>query len=119
MTQDALGGAFEVRDAATGRTVSEVIWVDDVTLEYATPSQPIRLDWHTLELAIDIHKVTRVLVDYANRVIHVNEPPLVHARAGIAVRELHACAECCQADTCRRIDYCAAFKCGFGEAKQP
>jgi hypothetical protein len=55
-------------------------------------------------------------VDYACKVIHVNEPPVPLA---ITVRELRACGECCQSDTCSRINYCAAFKTCFGEASPP
>lgn len=114
----ASGDVFDVIDAATGQTLADVVWVDDVTLEYGVFSKPYRYDWNTLQPAVDVIKVTRVTVNFASKVINVNEAPVLMA-SGIEVRELHACDECLQVPTCRRIDYCTRFKCGFGEARKP
>jgi hypothetical protein len=109
---------YTVIDDATGTTLHEVAWVDDVALEVATVAQPPRIDFSTLEIALDIVKVTRVAVDYAAEVIHLNDP--VRPWTVVAqVSEPKPCEDCCQPETCRRIDFCAQYRCGFGEAKKP
>jgi hypothetical protein len=108
---------FKVVDDATGQELKDVRWIDPQALEYAVIAQPYRFVFGTFNLAVDVTKVTAVRVDYVNRVIHVNEPAPV--TAGITVRELDACAECCQETTCSRINYCAAGRCNFGEFARP
>jgi hypothetical protein len=109
--------ACKVIDDATGQEIKLVIWVDDVTLEYAAWG-----GYSTYMPMETITKVSSVKVNHAAREIHVNEPPLATPvnrclpKFGTAS---FACGECCQQDTCRRIDYCPAHRCGFGEAKAP
>jgi hypothetical protein len=106
---------FTVVDDSTGKDITEdFLWVDDTALEMRVISHPVR---HMFgEPVSELVAVTAVRVDYACKVIHVNEPPVPLA---ITVRELRACGECCQSDTCSRINYCAAFKTCFGEASPP
>jgi hypothetical protein len=108
---------FTVMDDATGKAVEHWSWVDDVALEYAYFDGSYFWGASVVLQMTRTAKVSRVQVNYATREIHVNELPM--PQTGIQVRELHACAECCQPDACRRIHFCAAWKCNFGEAKQP
>lgn len=104
---------FTMVDDATGKTVDNWSWIDPRALEYCYFDGTFIWGGLVTETA----KVSRVLVNYVAREIHVNELPMPQV-AG-QVRELHACNECTQPDTCRRIHYCAAWKCGFGEASKP
>jgi|GEM_PF-6105177 hypothetical protein len=117
MDSQSFPQGVKVVDDATGTTLHDVVWVDDVSLEYAVVSQPVRYDLGTWEIATDVVKVTRVQIDWVSKVIHLNDLPA--PAAAIAVRELHACDQCCQEETCRRIHYCAAYRCGFGEVAKP
>jgi hypothetical protein len=105
---------FALMDDATGKAVEHWSWVDDTLLEYAF--------FHGVAvwglMVTHTAKVSRVQVNYVTKTIHVNELPMPQI-VGVQVRELHACAECCQPNACRRIHYCAQWRCGFGEAKQP
>jgi hypothetical protein len=119
MRYDSSSVPFPVKvvDDATGQEVKDVLWVDDITLEYAVMSQPPHYIAFTDEIASEVVKVSHVRVDLVNRVIHVNQPPALAASMGDP--KLKACAECCQESTCRRIHYCAQWRTGFGEARQP
>lgn len=114
---------FKVIDATTGARVEDVLWVDDATLEYAVLRQPptYHFKFSTGESGWehDVLKADRVTVNYAAAVITLNEPQPRMATTGITVRELNPCGECRQADCCRRIDWCAAFRCGFGQENRP
>jgi hypothetical protein len=109
---------FTVIDDATGKTLREVVWVDDVALEAATLARPLRVDILTLKAAVDVMKVTRVAVDYAAEVIHLNDPVRPWTLV-TQTSEPKPCDECRQPETCRRTDFCAQYRCGFGEAKKP
>jgi hypothetical protein len=67
--------SFSVTDDATGKAILFVLWVDDTALEYAVIAQPLQFNWDTFQPAEDVIKVTRVAMNYANREIHLNEPP--------------------------------------------
>jgi hypothetical protein len=108
-----LPGVWRVIDDATGQEIRQVMWVDDVTLEYGVATG-ISV-WGIA--AEQVTTVTRVHVNHAAREIHVNHPPQFFQPA--EGRVLHACAECCQHDTCRRIGCCVAHHCAFGEACPP
>lgn len=113
---------FTVVDLATGAEVYGVMWVDDTTLEYATLRYPVVF---TDGWGADIHKATAVRVDYVNKRIEVNTPP-AHT-APVTIPPLRPskqeeqgstnrpCEECKQPGTCKRLDYCAAHRCAFGE----
>src|SRR5690348_5711369 len=107
---------YRVIDDSTGKEIQQWIWVDDCPPQYALAGSYSVWGLPVLENIVD---VTRVSVNHAARQIHVNDPPHVHASSGIVVRELHACEECTQEPTCARINYCAQFRCGFGEARKP
>jgi hypothetical protein len=108
-------GEFTLMDDATGQPVPNWVWVDVALREYATQDTASIWGVYTTTKV----SVSRVAVNWAAKTIHVNEPPQIVSTSGIQVRELHACHECCQPDACRRIHYCAAWKCGFGEVSKP
>lgn len=121
MRLTAEDGIFAVIDDATGQKLSDVMWVDDVELVYAVLECPVRFVSGAdgeFEVATEEVKVTAVRVNYAAREIHVNEPASLTSSA-IHVRELHACDQCHQQDTCCRINYCAQYRCAFGEVSKP
>lgn len=105
----------KVIDDATGQELRYVMWVDDATLEYSTHTMPVQIVGD--EVVTVVVKVTRVHVDWAARVIHVNEPPrVIQAQEGHIERP---CDECRQESTCRRISYCAQYRCAFGAVDKP
>jgi hypothetical protein len=119
---------FKVIDDATGCEVKDFLWVDDFSLEYAVPDPSYNRIVFTgtsiiADVAEKITKVSRVSVNYAAKEIHLNEPKLVQIQlaspAASVSQEPRACEECCQESTCRRINYCAAWKCSFGEVAKP
>jgi hypothetical protein len=112
---------FDVIDDATGQKIRDVLWVDPLALEVVVPSLPLRIDPITGEVVKDCIKISSVRVDFSTREIHVNQPKIVSIQIGARVseQEPRACEECCQPQTCERIHYCAAWKCGFGEANKP
>jgi hypothetical protein len=110
---------YKVIDDATRLEIQRVLWVDDVALEYQTVKQPAYHPYGGLDT--DVVKVTAVTVNHAAREIHVNTPqPIVLSiSVGTPERVLRACGECCQEATCRRTDYCARYRCGFGQEDKP
>lgn len=123
MLIDAMTGfpGFKVIDDSTGQEIKNVLWIDTSAMEYAVMLFPSGYGFFAqavgAEIDTEVFTVTRIEFDYVNKVVRFNEPP--PSTCGITVRELHACDECCQKDTCRRIDYCSRYRCGFGEAKKP
>lgn len=108
---------FKVFDLGTGTYLDRVMWVDDTALEYATLSDPVVIEDD--QFKVDVHKVSSVRVDYVNRVITVDSGAGVWPFPTTPAKEGKACDECCQPETCKRIDYCARYKCRFGEARKP
>jgi hypothetical protein len=111
---------FKVIDDAKRAEIAGFTWVDDVRLEYEAYVLPARYGCNG-GLATEIVKVTAVIVNHAAREIHVNtpQPIMLTVAVGAPVRAVRACAECRQEETCRRIDYCAAYRCGFGQDDKP
>lgn len=110
-------GGYIVIDLATASEIKEVLWVDDTALVYAT----LLIPWVTLtgEINEEIHKVTAVRVDYVNKRIEVNTPAAQAAPWPFPTSQPKACHECCQPETCKRLDFCMAHKCVFGDANPP
>jgi hypothetical protein len=77
--------------------------------------------WHAGGRHSDVVKVSAVIVNHAAREIHVNtpQPIMLTVAIGAPARAVRACDECCQEEACRRIDYCAAYRCGFGQDEKP
>jgi hypothetical protein len=111
---------FKVIDDATRAEIAGFTWVDDVRLEYEAYVLPARYGCNG-GLATEIVKVSAVSVNHAAREIHVNtpQPIMLTVTVGAPVRAVRACTECRQEETCRRIDYCAAYRCGFGRDEKP
>jgi hypothetical protein len=112
---------FTVLDMATGTTVAEVQWVDDSTMEYATTVPAVlRADgfWE-VTFGWTTHKVTAVRVDYVNKRIEVNTPAAQASPWPFPTSQGKQCDACCQPDTCKRIDFCAAYRCRFGQDSKP
>lgn len=109
---------YRVIDDSTGKVIPDVMWVDDTPPQYAISGG--YSVWGT-QLLADIVNVTRIAVNYPGKEIHVNDPPPASEMPWWEQRfpPKIACDECCQQDTCRRIDYCTRFKCGFGEVRKP
>ncbi len=109
---------FIVVDLATGMKIDGVVWVDDTTMEYATAIVPYVVS--DGEFAVDIHKVTAVRVDYVNKRIEVNTAtPQTQTPWPFPTSEPKACFECTMPETCKRLDFCMAHKCSFGDANPP
>jgi hypothetical protein len=111
---------FKVIDDATRAEIAGFTWVDDVRLEYEAYVLPARYGCNG-GLATEIVKVTAVIVNHAAREIHVNTAAAgsAHGSYGAPARAVRACDACCQEETCRRTDYCAAYRCGFGQDDKP
>ncbi len=121
MKCDAASGYFgwRVVDLATGHKIEHVIWVDPQMKVYCTADQPFRVI--AGEVAKTIHVAADITEDFTSMTFWV-------ARRAVTVAPLSAgrqaeqepsgqpCPDCCQPDACRRICYCAAHRCGFGEA---
>lgn len=104
---------FKVVDDAAGAEIKNVVWVDDVALEYC-----VYAPWPAASTTIV--KVTAVRVHHVAKEIHVNAPPVKAFGVDYSVEKpASACDACCQEATCRRIHYCAAYRCGFGEVDKP
>jgi hypothetical protein len=112
---------FKVIDDATNTPVENVTWVDDVALEYEIFRKQAHYSLVTSIWGMEIVKVSAVSVNHAAREIHVNtpQPIMLTVAVGAPVRAVRACAECRQEETCRRIDDCAAYRCGFGQDDKP
>jgi hypothetical protein len=120
MRMTALNGfyGFPVVDLSTGYEIPVVMWVDDTTLEYATLRFPLMTANGDI-FTEDIHKVTAVRVDYVNKRIEVNTPPAQTAPWPFPTSQGKQCDACCQPQTCQRIDFCAAYRCRFGQDSKP
>lgn len=111
---------YQVFDS-DGTVVANVVWVDDTKQEMACYEWPYRIVGD--EMATVIKQVNGVRVDFPSMTIHVNTgvavtiPTWTHV-PGID-KQPQACSECMQEPTCRRICYCAAYKCCFGEVSKP
>jgi hypothetical protein len=106
-----------------GTEIKLVAWVDDTTQQYACYEEPIRLVPPSYEAAVIVTQVTGIRVDHADKKIHVNtgivsKVACLSTVAPVA-RTVRACDECRQEETCRRISYCARYRCGFGEVDKP
>lgn len=116
--ESSSGLIFTVIDLVTGTKIENVMWVDDAALEYAVVRIPVVIVDDQFE--VDIHKVTAVRVDYVNKRIEVNTAtPQTQTPWPFPTSEPKACFECCQPETCKRIDMCVAHKCRFGEDDAP
>ena len=104
-----------------GSKIQRVAWVDDTTQQYACFEEPARYVGY--ELAVIVKSVTGVRVDHADKKIYINSGIVSKVACLLTVapeiRTVRPCTECRQEETCRRISYCAAFKCGFGEDDAP
>jgi hypothetical protein len=112
---------FTVIDMATGTSIVDALWVDDTALEYATTEPPVLQSngYWTVSFGWVIHKVTAVRVDYVNKRIEVNTPPAQTAPWPFPTSQGKQCDACCQPQTCQRIDFCAAYRCRFGQDSKP
>lgn len=119
MRMDKVSGfyGFTTVDLSTGAEIANVVWADDTTLEYATLRLPYWVDPSGV-VSVDVHKVTAVRVDYVNKRIELNTLP-AQTPWPFPTSEPKACHECHQPETCKRIDFCAAHKCRFGEDDAP
>jgi hypothetical protein len=110
---------YTVIDDATGRTIKDVLWVDDGDLQYAVECSAT-VNFYTGTYTVDevITTVKSVTINHAAREIHLNTPPI--APAVVAFRQPPtACRECTNECSCKRIGMCLRFKCGFGEVEAP
>lgn len=111
---------YDVVDA-DGSKIERVAWVDDTTQQYACFEEPAR--WVGYELAVIVKSVTGIRVDHADKKIYVNSGIVSKVACLSTVtpmaRTVRACTECRQEPTCRRINYCAQYRCGFGEVDKP
>lgn len=114
---------WTVRDIVTNQQEPYVIWVDPDDNTYATVDQPFRIDWKTNSVAQTIHHVKDFIVDvqactFWFEKLAVTVAPL-RSSNGPKPPTDQPCAVCCQPETCRRIDFCAAYRCRFGCANPP
>jgi hypothetical protein len=110
---------WTVRDVVTNQPEPYVIWVDPDDNTYATVDTPTRIDWKTGEVAQTVHRVKDFIIDvpactFWFEKLAVTVPPL---RSGNdpKVPTNKPCDACRQPETCKRIDFCAAYRCRFGE----
>lgn len=111
---------YQVFDS-DGSEIKHVAWVDDTQQELACYEWPYRFDG--TELVLVIKQVNGVRVDHMNRAIYVNTGVSLTIQSKVCGQIAHsqpqACSECMQEPTCRRISYCAQYRCGFGEVSKP
>src|SRR5262245_3602176 len=100
ITRDQFDG--KVIDDRSGDEVAHFLWLDTESLELC-------VGWAIYSVTT---QVSSVRVNWAAKVIHVNDPP-AQAVSTPTAKPASACANCRQEETCRRIDYCAAHKCCF------
>ena len=119
MKCDASNGfaGWVLRDRVTGDSVDYVLWVDPDANEYCAMDVPVRRVGG--EIASTVHKAADITVDLAGLTFWFQPAPVVVAPLSTGQQEQERtdqpCQECCQPETCKRIDYCAAHRCGFGE----
>ena len=111
-------GAWIVRDKVTNQTVPYVLWVDPDLKEWATMDLPPRLSGH--EVAHTVHRAQEITVDLAACTFWVLKapvtiPPLRPSRQEDQPPTNQPCQDCCQPETCRRLDFCAAHRGPFGK----
>lgn len=120
MMRTAINGyaGWEAIDKITGLRIKDVLWVDPEDKSYCTIDEPYRVV--AGEVAHTVYRCSEVTADLpAMRFWIVRTPtvvaPLNPGRQQAPERTDQPCADCCQPDTCKRIDYCAAHRCAFGE----
>lgn len=101
-------------DSVTGIAIDYVLWVDPDALEFCT------MAFRAWPVTKTIHKAQSISIEpfYKKFVVTkaaVIVQPLSAGRQDMTEPTGKPCAECCQEETCRRLDYCAAHRCGFGE----
>lgn len=116
-------GGWKLYDKATNQQVAWVLWVDPEEKTYATMDTPPRVLSNGV-MASTVHRVKDITVDVLACVfwfekLAVTVAPLSRGRQGERQPSGKACSECRQEATCRRINYCAQYRCGFGEADKP
>ena len=115
---------WKLRDVVTNQEVPYVLWVDPDANTYATLDTPPRIDWKTGEVAQTVHKVKSFIVDVPACTFWFEKLPLTVApftpsRSLPKQPTNRPCDVCCQPETCKRIDYCAAYRRRFGEVDKP
>jgi hypothetical protein len=109
---------WTVCDRVTNEPVAYVVWVDPDDKTFCTIDVPPRVIGN--EYAKTTHQCSEITVDFASTTFWVVKAPLQVAQLSPGRQQQQEpsnqpCPECCQPDTCKRIDYCAAHRCGFGE----
>lgn len=110
-----------VREESTGDKIENVVWIDPDLLVYCAYDEPLRIIG--VEVARTVYRVQDIRVDRAASTFWIKRAPVMVAPLSPGRQQDQQptdkpCADCCQPDTCRRIDYCAAHRCDFG-AKAP
>jgi hypothetical protein len=107
-------------DRVTNLPVPSVLWVDPDANEYCTVDEPVRINWRNGEVARTVHRVKDIAVDFSATTFWFERAPVLVAPLSAGRQQQdestdRPCADCCQPEACRRICYCAAHRCGFGE----
>lgn len=115
---------WKVCDVVTSQPVPYVVWVDPDDNTYCTMDQPTRINWRTGEIAQTVHHVKDFTVDviactFWYEKLPVTVAPLSPGRQQDQRPSNRPCDACRQPETCKRIDYCAAYRCRFGEDDKP
>lgn len=107
-----------VREESSGDRINHVIWVDPDLKTYCAHDVPFSVVG--AELASTVYAVEDIRTDHAGKTFWIKRAavtvaPLSPGRQQAQEPTNKPCPECCQEETCRRLDWCAAHKCGFGE----
>ncbi len=121
MRCDASNGyaGWTVREQVIGCAYEDVLWVDPDVNEFCTIDRPIRLIGG-LEVATTVHRAQEIIVDLSGTTFWIVKAPVFVAPLSSGRQQEQeptgqACADCCQEETCRRVNYCAAHRGPFGE----
>lgn len=125
MKCDGLNGyaGWKVCEKVTNQQEVWALWADPDANTYATMDQPPRV-LATGEMAHTVHKVKDITVDVLSCTfwierLAVTVAPLSRGRQGPKEPSNKPCEACRQPETCKRIDYCAAYRCRFGHVDAP
>jgi hypothetical protein len=111
-----------VRDSITNEKIEFVEWIDPDSKTYCATDFPWRAGSSGV-LLNTVYRCASIIVDLPACTFWVTKAPATVAPLSPGRQQDQQptdkpCPDCCQEETCRRLDWCAAHRCDFG-AKAP